>query len=102
MKDLWIRGIKKNNFTAGKVYETVIRNERKGNYLGGTVQVIPHITNEIKKDKRGGQGKDIAIVEIGGTVGDTKANHLLKLYTNGLGAPINILGICSLNFSSIH
>ena len=40
---------KKNNFTAGKVYETVIRNERKGKYLGGTVQVIPHITNEIKK-----------------------------------------------------
>ena len=55
---------KKNNFTAGKVYETVIRNERKGNYLGGTVQVIPHITNEIKKRiKEGGQGKDIAIVE---------------------------------------
>ena len=41
---------KKNNFTAGKVYETVIRNERKGKYLGGTVQVIPHITNEIKKE----------------------------------------------------
>ena len=62
---------KKNNFTAGKVYETVIRNERKGNYLGGTVQVIPHITNEIKKRiKKGGQNKDIAIVEVGGTVGD--------------------------------
>ena len=65
---------KKNNFTAGKVYETVIRNERKGKYLGGTVQVIPHITNEIKKRiKEGGQGKDIAIVEIGGTVGDIES-----------------------------
>merc|ERR1711904_250844 len=46
---------RKNNFTAGKIYETVIRNERKGKYLGGTVQVIPHITNEIKRRiKEGG------------------------------------------------
>ena len=70
---------KKNNFTAGKVYETVIRNERKGNYLGGTVQVIPHITNEIKKRiKEGGQGKDIAIVEIGGTVGDIESQPFVE------------------------
>ena len=70
---------KKNNFTAGKVYETVIRNERKGKYLGGTVQVIPHITNEIKKRiKQGGQGKDIAIVEIGGTVGDIESQPFVE------------------------
>ena len=70
---------KKNNFTAGKVYETVIKNERKGKYLGGTVQVIPHITNEIKKRiKEGGQGKDIAIVEIGGTVGDIESQPFVE------------------------
>ena len=70
---------KKNNFTAGKVYETVIRNERKGNYLGGTVQVIPHITNEIKKRiKQGGQKKDVAIVEVGGTVGDIESQPFVE------------------------
>tara|TARA_B100000886_G_scaffold5670_1_gene3567 strand:+ start:2764 stop:4389 length:1626 start_codon:yes stop_codon:yes gene_type:complete len=70
---------KKNNFTAGKVYETVIRNERKGKYLGGTVQVIPHITNEIKKRiKEGGLNKDIAIVEIGGTVGDIESQPFVE------------------------
>ena len=70
---------KKNNFTAGKVYETVIRNERKGKYLGGTVQVIPHITNEIKKRiKEGGQNKDIAIVEVGGTVGDIESQPFVE------------------------
>ena len=70
---------KKNNFTAGKIYETVIRNERKGKYLGGTVQVIPHITNEIKKRiKQGGLNKDIAIVEIGGTVGDIESQPFVE------------------------
>ena len=70
---------RKNNFTAGKVYETVIRNERKGSYLGGTVQVIPHITNEIKKRiKEGGQNKDIAIVEVGGTVGDIESQPFVE------------------------
>jgi len=70
---------KKNNFTAGKVYETVIRNERKGKYLGGTVQVIPHITNEIKKRiKQGGLNKEIAIVEIGGTVGDIESQPFVE------------------------
>ncbi len=70
---------KKNNFTAGKVYETVIKNERKGKYLGGTVQVIPHITNEIKKRiKEGGQNKDIAIVEVGGTVGDIESQPFVE------------------------
>ena len=70
---------RRNNFTAGKVYETVIRNERKGNYLGGTVQVIPHITNEIKRRiVDGGKGKDIAIVEIGGTVGDIESQPFVE------------------------
>ncbi|WP_373090959.1 CTP synthase [Zhongshania sp.] len=62
---------KGNNFTAGRVYETVLRKERRGDYLGGTVQVIPHITDEIKRRVLTGAGDaDIAIVEIGGTVGD--------------------------------
>lgn len=62
---------KRNNFTSGRVYETVLRKERRGDYLGGTVQVIPHITDEIKRRvHQGAEGHDIAIVEIGGTVGD--------------------------------
>ena len=62
---------KDNNFTTGQVYEEVLRKERKGDYLGGTVQVIPHITDEIKnKIKKGAGNSEVAIVEIGGTVGD--------------------------------
>ncbi len=62
---------KRNNFTTGRVYETVLRKERRGDYQGGTVQVIPHITDEIKRRVILGAGEaDIAIVEIGGTVGD--------------------------------
>ncbi|NKI16941.1 CTP synthase [Spongiibacter sp. KMU-166] len=62
---------KRNNFTTGRVYETVLRKERRGDYLGGTVQVIPHVTDEIKRRVIAGAGDaDIAIVEIGGTVGD--------------------------------
>ena len=69
----------KNNFTAGRVYETVIRNERKGNYLGGTVQVIPHITDGIKRRiKAGAKGNDIAIIEIGGTVGDIESQPFVE------------------------
>ena len=65
---------KKNNFTAGKVYENVIKKERRGDYLGNTVQVIPHITNEIKRCiTLGAEGYDIAMVEIGGTVGDIES-----------------------------
>ena len=62
---------KRNNFTTGQVYERVINKERRGDYLGGTVQVIPHITDEIKAFiKRGAGEADVAIVEVGGTVGD--------------------------------
>ncbi len=67
-------GSRRNNFTAGRIYENVIRKERRGDYLGGTVQVIPHITDEIKHCIRLGAGDaDIALVEIGGTVGDIES-----------------------------
>ncbi len=70
---------KRNNFTTGRVYETVIRKERRGDYLGGTVQVIPHITDEIKRRVlAGAEGYDIALVEIGGTVGDIESQPFLE------------------------
>nr|WP_107256782.1 CTP synthase [Photobacterium indicum]PSV42212.1 CTP synthetase [Photobacterium indicum] len=65
---------KRNNFTAGRVYEEVLRKERRGDYLGATIQVIPHITNEIKERViAGAEGHDVAIVEVGGTVGDIES-----------------------------
>jgi CTP synthase len=65
---------KKNNFTAGRVYERVIKRERRGDYLGATVQIVPHITNEIKElTQIGAQGAQVALVEIGGTVGDIES-----------------------------
>ncbi len=65
---------KSSNFTTGKIYESVIRKERRGEYLGGTVQVIPHITDEIQRCIReGADDADIAMVEIGGTVGDIES-----------------------------
>jgi len=65
---------KKNNFTAGRVYENVIKRERKGDYLGATVQIIPHITDEIQRlTKEGAEGADVALVEIGGTAGDIES-----------------------------
>ncbi|WP_029135130.1 CTP synthase [Sedimenticola selenatireducens] len=68
-----------NNFTTGQIYESVIRKERRGDYLGGTVQVIPHITNEMKDSIRLGAGDaDIALVEIGGTVGDIESLPFLE------------------------
>lgn len=70
---------KRNNFTSGKVYETILRHERRGDYLGATVQVIPHVTDEIKRRiLAGGKGYDIAIVEIGGTVGDIESQPFLE------------------------
>ena len=70
---------KSNNFTTGQVYEEVLRKERKGDYLGGTVQVIPHITDEIKRRIIKGAGNsDVAIVEIGGTVGDIESQPFLE------------------------
>jgi CTP synthase len=70
---------KRNNFTTGQIYESVIRKERRGDYLGGTVQVIPHITDEIKQFIRRGAGEaEVTIVEIGGTVGDIESLPFLE------------------------
>ena len=70
---------KDNNFTTGQIYENVIRKERRGDYLGATVQVIPHITDEIKHCiRRGADDADIAMIEIGGTVGDIESLPFLE------------------------
>jgi CTP synthase len=80
---------RRNNFTTGQIYENVIKRERRGDYLGGTVQVIPHITDEIKLNIKAGAGDaDVAIVEIGGTVGDIESLPFLEAirqmgYENG-------------------
>ncbi|SIT65849.1 CTP synthase [Ectothiorhodosinus mongolicus] len=74
-----LRTARRNNFTTGQIYENVIRKERRGDYLGGTVQVIPHITDEIKRSIReGSEGADISLVEIGGTVGDIESLPFLE------------------------
>ena len=73
------RMTKRNNFTTGQVYDAVLKKERRGEYLGKTVQVIPHITDEIKgKIKAGAEGADVAIVEVGGTVGDIESLPFLE------------------------
>jgi CTP synthase len=65
---------KKNNFTAGQIYDRVLRKERRGDYLGKTVQVIPHVTNEIQQSIiSGSDGADVALIEVGGTVGDIES-----------------------------
>ncbi|AOY58344.1 CTP synthase [Desulfococcus multivorans] len=70
---------KKNNFTTGRIYDSVINKERRGDYLGGTVQVIPHITDEIKESIRlAADGVDVVIVEIGGTIGDIESLPFLE------------------------
>lgn len=70
---------RENSITAGQVYESVIGKERRGEYLGGTVQVIPHITDEIKERiRRVSKGKDVTIVEVGGTVGDIESLPFLE------------------------
>jgi CTP synthase len=70
---------KVNNWTTGQIYENVIRKERKGEYLGATVQVIPHITDEIKRAIRlSAEGYDVALIEIGGTVGDIESQPFLE------------------------
>jgi CTP synthase len=70
---------KKNNFTTGQIYDSVLRRERKGEYLGATVQVIPHITDEIKnRVYQSAEGMDVAIIEVGGTVGDIESLPFLE------------------------
>jgi CTP synthase len=74
-----VRMSKRNNFTTGQIYESVIRKERRGDYLGGTVQVIPHITDEIKSWIASGAGDaEVAVVEVGGTVGDIESLPFLE------------------------
>ncbi|MGJ8681034.1 CTP synthase [Paraglaciecola sp.] len=73
------RMTKRNNFTTGRVYEEVLKRERRGDYLGATIQVIPHITNEIKRRViDGSEGVDVSIVEIGGTVGDIESQPFIE------------------------
>jgi len=73
------RMTQRNNFTTGRVYEEVLKRERRGDYLGATIQVIPHITNEIKRRIiAGAEGVDVAIVEIGGTVGDIESQPFIE------------------------
>ena len=70
---------RRNNFTTGRIYTDVLAKERRGDYLGGTVQVIPHITDEIKRRVfEGAEGSDVALVEIGGTVGDIESQPFLE------------------------
>lgn len=70
---------RRNNYTTGRVYSEVLRKERRGDYLGETIQVIPHITDEIKnRIIRGGEGHDIVLVEVGGTVGDIESLPFLE------------------------
>ncbi len=70
---------KRNNFTTGRIYQDILARERKGEFLGATIQVIPHITNDIKRRViEGAEGYDIAMVEIGGTVGDIESQPFLE------------------------
>src|SRR5882762_2625315 len=91
-----MRATRKNNFTTGRVYLKVIEKERRGDYLGKTVQVIPHITDEIKKCIREvSEGVDVVIVEIGGTVGDIESLPFLEAIRQfrlevGRGNAINV------------
>ncbi len=74
-----VRLTRDNNSTTGKIYECVIEKERKGEYLGKTVQVIPHVTNEIKSTiRRVAEDVDVAIIEIGGTIGDIESLPFLE------------------------
>ena len=90
-----------NNFTTGQVYESVIKKERRGDYLGGTVQVIPHITDEIKLNiKRGAGDADVAIVEIGGTVGDIESLPFLEAIRQ-MGLELGRNNVCYIHLTLV-
>jgi CTP synthase len=90
-----------NNFTTGQVYESVIKKERRGDYLGGTVQVIPHITDEIKLNiKRGAGEADVAIVEVGGTVGDIESLPFLEAIRQ-LGLELGRNNVCYIHLTLV-
>jgi CTP synthase len=90
-----------NNFTTGQIYESVIKKERRGDYLGGTVQVIPHITDEIKLYIRKGAGDaDIAIVEVGGTVGDIESLPFLEAIRQ-IGLELGRNNVCYIHLTLV-
>ncbi|HYD14960.1 MAG TPA: CTP synthase [Hyphomicrobium sp.] len=92
---------KANNFTTGQIYESVIKKERRGDYLGGTVQVIPHITDEIKAFiKRGAGEADVAIVEIGGTVGDIESLPFLEAIRQ-MGLDLGRNNVCYIHLTLV-
>jgi CTP synthase len=90
-----------NNFTTGQVYESVIKKERKGDYLGGTVQVIPHITDEIKLNiKRGAGDAEVAIIEVGGTVGDIESLPFLEAIRQ-MGLELGRNNVCYIHLTLV-
>ncbi len=90
-----------NNFTTGQIYESVIKKERRGEYLGGTVQVIPHITDEIKQFiKRGAGEAEVAIVEIGGTVGDIESLPFLEAIRQ-MGLELGRNNVCYIHLTLV-
>ena len=92
---------KSNNFTTGQIYESVIKKERRGEYLGRTVQVIPHITDEIKAFiARGAQGAEVAIVEIGGTVGDIESLPFLEAIRQ-MGLELGRESVCYIHLTLV-
>ena len=92
---------KRNNFTTGQIYESVIKKERRGDYLGGTVQVIPHITDEIKLFiGRGAADAQVAIVEIGGTVGDIESLPFLEAIRQ-MGIEIGRDNVCYIHLTLV-
>jgi CTP synthase len=100
-----VRMAKRNNFTTGQIYESVIRKERRGDYLGGTVQVIPHITDEIKSWILAGAGvkgneAEVAIVEVGGTVGDIESLPFLEAIRQ-LGITLGRDNVCYIHLTLV-
>src|SRR6187455_2436849 len=92
---------KRNNFTTGQIYESVIKKERRGDYLGGTVQVIPHITDEIKLFiGRGAADAEVAIVEIGGTVGDIESLPFLEAIRQ-MGLDLGRNNVCYIHLTLV-
>jgi CTP synthase len=90
-----------NNFTTGQIYEAVIKKERRGDYLGGTVQVIPHITDEIKSCiKRGAGDAEVAILEIGGTVGDIESLPFLEAIRQ-MGLELGRNNVCYIHLTLV-
>src|SRR5512143_652610 len=96
-----VRMGKRNNFTTGQIYESVIRKERRGDYLGGTVQVIPHITDEIKAWIQAGAGDaEVAVVEVGGTVGDIESLPFLEAIRQ-LGITLGRDNVCYIHLTLV-